>query len=350
MSTQPSQAPTGEGASPPAPPDLPATRARDLAPDLSPKAAARAAVRVPMRALEVLLPAAADHWEAHTEYVHQVRVSTRRAAAALTVFACCYDAAEVAGTRRMLKRIRRAAGGARDCDVHLDLFRRRLVDAPEDERLAIRHLIDSLELQRIEAQEAIHRVSKKYPAKRVRRARKALAKSLHKPDRIGVDSKKKKKKKKKIRELRDLAAVVVPPAAAEVRRESEVTPRTEAQLHEVRIAVKRLRYACEIFYGSMPGDRQRSVKSQVIPLVDALGAMNDVCNVLIRLRDAGTDIDDPAIARSYKVLIERFEQQNNDACAAASAAIDDVLEHHVFEMLEEGWATSEARGKAKHNG
>lgn len=300
-----------------------------------------------MRALEVLLPAAADHWEAHTEYVHQVRVSTRRAAAALTVFASCYDAAEVATTRKMLKRIRRAAGGARDCDVHLDLFRRRLVDAPEDERPAIRHLIDALELQRIEAQKAINAVVKKYSARRVRRARKALANSVHKPDKLRVDS---KKKKKKIRELRDLAAVVVPPAAAEVRRESKVTPRTEAQLHEVRIAVKRLRYACEIFYGSMPGDRQWSVKSQVIPLVDALGAMNDVCNVLIRLRDVSTDIDDPAIARSYKVLIERFEQQNTNACAAASAAIDDILEHHVFEMLEEGWATSASKGKAKHDG
>src|ERR1700724_2804960 len=54
-----------------------------------------------------------------TEYVHQLRVGTRRAGAALRLFAVCLPEKVHRKARRFLRRIRRAAGAARDWDVFL---------------------------------------------------------------------------------------------------------------------------------------------------------------------------------------------------------------------------------------
>src|SRR5207248_2386197 len=65
------------------------------------------------------LPLAVDKPHEDAEHVHQLRVGTRRAAAALRVFADALPHKLLKGTRRTLRRIRRAAGDARDWDVFL---------------------------------------------------------------------------------------------------------------------------------------------------------------------------------------------------------------------------------------
>ncbi|HEY1785731.1 MAG TPA: CHAD domain-containing protein, partial [Pirellulales bacterium] len=58
--------------------------------------------------------AAADH---QPEDVHQLRVATRRAMAALEIFQTLLPPRRTRKMKKQLKRIRRAAGGARDLDV-----------------------------------------------------------------------------------------------------------------------------------------------------------------------------------------------------------------------------------------
>src|SRR5215831_7032142 len=53
------------------------------------------------------------------EHVHQLRVGTRRAGAALEIFAPCLPEKVYDAARRHLRRLRRAAGAARDWDVFL---------------------------------------------------------------------------------------------------------------------------------------------------------------------------------------------------------------------------------------
>src|SRR5206468_932768 len=60
------------------------------------------------------------------EHVHQLRVGTRRATAALDIFADCLPAKVYKTARKQLRRIRRAAGAARDWDV----FRMTVQDRP----------------------------------------------------------------------------------------------------------------------------------------------------------------------------------------------------------------------------
>lgn len=64
-------------------------------------------------------PLAACHAEADVEYVHQLRVATRRAGTALRLFHDLVPSELARRVRRRLKQIRRAAGPARELDVML---------------------------------------------------------------------------------------------------------------------------------------------------------------------------------------------------------------------------------------
>ncbi len=66
------------------------------------------------------LPLAAEKADEDVEYVHQLRVSTRRAGAALRVLGDALPRKLFKRAKRSLRTIRRAAGGARDWDVFLE--------------------------------------------------------------------------------------------------------------------------------------------------------------------------------------------------------------------------------------
>jgi hypothetical protein len=76
-----------------------------------------------LSAVERLVPLARKKAHEDDEHVHDLRVAARRAAAAVRIFAPCFGGG-VAKTRRSLKRLRRAASNARECDVQ-----RRILEA-----------------------------------------------------------------------------------------------------------------------------------------------------------------------------------------------------------------------------
>src|SRR5579871_1164918 len=91
----------------------------DLKPDTPLAEAARHVLFVRLQVVRDYLPRAALESDKDIEYVHQLRVGTRRADAALRIFADCLPKKSYRKARRRLKRIRRAAGAARDWDVFL---------------------------------------------------------------------------------------------------------------------------------------------------------------------------------------------------------------------------------------
>ena len=64
------------------------------------------------------------------EDIHQLRVSSRRATAGLDLFADCFPSKILTKAKKKLKKLRRAAGAARDGDVFLHSFRMRTVPPP----------------------------------------------------------------------------------------------------------------------------------------------------------------------------------------------------------------------------
>ena len=90
-----------------------------LTPEMGVAEAATAVLAARFEVVRHFLPLAAEKPYDDPEYVHQLRVGTRRAAAALRVFADCLPRKHLRTLRRRLREIRRAAGDARDWDVFL---------------------------------------------------------------------------------------------------------------------------------------------------------------------------------------------------------------------------------------
>src|SRR4051812_42576378 len=70
------------------------------------------------------LPRAAKGPKSETENVHQLRVATRRAVAALDTFSHLLGKRRLKWMNKQLKKVRRAAGDARDFDVLYDRLSR----------------------------------------------------------------------------------------------------------------------------------------------------------------------------------------------------------------------------------
>src|SRR5262245_13261360 len=90
-----------------------------LTPSTSVMDAAKAVLSMRFAVVRHYLPLAAEKAHEDVEHVHQLRVGTRRAAAALRMFADAFPRKHLKPTRQTLRTIRRAAGDARDWDVFL---------------------------------------------------------------------------------------------------------------------------------------------------------------------------------------------------------------------------------------
>lgn len=90
-----------------------------LAPEMPVEDAARVVFAARFEVVRQYLPLAAARPYEDVEYVHQLRVGTRRAGAALQVFAPCLPRKRLRAAKQSLRGLRRAAGDARDWDVFL---------------------------------------------------------------------------------------------------------------------------------------------------------------------------------------------------------------------------------------
>src|SRR5439155_26358979 len=89
----------------------------DLTVNTPPEEAAQKVLAARLHVVRHFLPLAVDSPDEDIEHVHQLRVGTRRAAAALRIFAECLSEKRTRKLRKRIKQIRRAAGAARDWDV-----------------------------------------------------------------------------------------------------------------------------------------------------------------------------------------------------------------------------------------
>src|SRR5262249_20900183 len=81
--------------------------------------AARRVLAIRLATVHRALPLAIQDARRDIEHVHQLRVATRRARAALDIFIDCLPDGAYRAAKKELRKIRRAAGAARDWDVFL---------------------------------------------------------------------------------------------------------------------------------------------------------------------------------------------------------------------------------------
>jgi CHAD domain-containing protein len=223
-------------------------------------AAARNALRLRLGSVCHFLPLAALAAEEDLEYVHQLRVSTRRAAAALDTFRKLLPRRERKWVQRRLREARRAAGQARD----LDVLEQRLTAACGDNGSSGLHtLVDLVRRDRLAAQPALFRAHKRLHRRKFSRRTRQLSRQARwrrKAEEPGLGAFARAA-------LRESVATAFDPVRSGFSDYDS--------LHRFRIAIKGLRYGMELFAGAFPQDFRREAYRQVAELQQYLGEVND---------------------------------------------------------------------------
>lgn len=193
------------------------------------------------------------------EHVHQLRVATRRSGAALTAFAAFLPRRKRKRLRRMLKRIRNAAGEARDLDVMAGRHKSSRKSVPDEAKDWLWARISDA---RRAARPALDDVYERYGEGRFAlQADRLLARVQW---RGGGDEP----------TFAMLAKDQLGAAAGNFFEIARQRPQTAAGQHELRIAAKRFRYALELFAAVAKG-----LADEVYPVVEEvqqrLGKAND---------------------------------------------------------------------------
>lgn len=222
--------------------------------------AARHVLDERLRAVWHYAKLAANRSEKSTEFVHQLRVATRRAHAVFTSFAEVLPKRKAQRMQKMLCRLRRAAGAVRD----LDVFRARLVNLGEtdgSERLIA--LAEQIAVRRCKAQKPVTRTFKHIKRKGFKKQSRALIKSIRwehaSPEpTFAVTAR---------CALRSTAKAFFSAGQSDL---------TDIEsLHQLRIAGKQLRYAMELFANVLDDTFRNDLYSAFEEVQQKLGEIND---------------------------------------------------------------------------
>lgn len=231
--------------------------------------AATEALRARLRTVAYYLPLAAQKSDRDIEYIHQLRVSTRRAVALLRIFGELLSPEDADWLNRKLKRIRRAAGEARD----LDVLGRRIAQWVEQHPSSARSsLLTRVEQYRDCAQKPVRKVFQKLRDRRFD----------NRCDKIV----------KHVRWRSDSAEPTFAAAAAGCLQ-TVADPFFEAAggdlvdlaaLHRFRITAKHLRYSMEIFAAAFPPEFRNELYPQIEEVQTRLGEIHDHAAAIERFR------------------------------------------------------------------
>lgn len=264
--------------------------------------AARRVLAVRLEVIRDYLPRALREPDKDPEHVHQLRVGTRRAGAALKIFRSCLPSRAYRRARRRLRGLRRAAGAARDWDVFLGELGRWENDNKERRQPGIDFLIGYVLAQRVAAQEHLERAAPRRPFAFDRLLAETAA-AVRKPSESGAPQ-----------ALVDLARPMLAGLLGELEQAAAGDLDDYDHLHRVRILGKRLRYAMEVFADCFPPEFRETIYPAVEEMQEVLGLANDshvAGQRLEALRDRVRSLR-PADFRRFRPVLEgllRFHHQ-----------------------------------------
>jgi CHAD domain-containing protein len=262
-------------------------------------AVAEAATMVLAARFEVVrhyLPLAAEKPYDDPEYVHQLRVGTRRAAAALLAFDDCLPRKHRRSIKRALRTIRRAASDARDWDVFLLSLEASPALRTASGRAA-RDFLGGYALgERAAAQvRLVKAATEDGPAFMEESAALPALAHASKGDSVPAN-------------FGELAAARFGALLAEFTDVSAANPNDPAALHQLRILGKRVRYSLEIFAGCFPPTFRDAVYPAVEQLQEHLGGIRDATAAVERLMSLRDRVK-KVLPRDWSRLGKGFEAQ-----------------------------------------
>jgi CHAD domain-containing protein len=233
----------------------------DLTADMPLGEAARRALKVRLQVVRDHLPPAVEHAERDTEHVHQLRVGTRRAAAALHLFESRLPEKTAVTARKRLKRIRRAAAAARDWDVFRFETLARRDEATAAQQAGVNYLLGYAAARRDAAQ--VDLVAR--GRKEIRRFDLFAVETLSAVQVLDNDG----------ATFDGLARPVLSQRLHELEESAGGDLKDYVHLHQVRIAGKRLRYAMELFAECFDSSFKDTLYPQIEAMQEILGRAND---------------------------------------------------------------------------
>jgi CHAD domain-containing protein len=241
-----------------------------LTPDTPAVEAARAVLSIRLEAVRDRLWPAAEAAEEDVEHVHQLRVATRRAGAAVRIFGDLLPKRRSREAKDVLRAVRRAAGEARDWDVFLDLVADS--EALQSAEPAADLLTGYALGERAAAQVILRGVAETQVAE-LQSVAEAVPGLVRLPEDHWVPT-----------SLGGLALGQMGALFAEFAAEVEAGPRTPGQLHQLRITGKRVRYAMEVFAGCFGPPFKEHLYPAVERVQSVLGSVQDGSVAIDRLK------------------------------------------------------------------
>ncbi len=211
------------------------------------------------------LPRAADRAGENSDHVHRLRVASRRLAAVLDVLAEGFPEAPRQDLLAIVGKIRRTCGEARDLDVRRIFLEGLLKQASVEDAGVVELLCEKIVCRRVRAQKDVRRRLAKLET-RFHEASAALMASLHTVHQeVSVDfgsfgQTGRRILAKELSALWDLAD-----------RDLE----SAATLHQLRIAVKHLRYGFEVFVPALDSALHDDFYPQLEEIQKLLGEVHD---------------------------------------------------------------------------
>lgn len=242
-----------------------------LTPEMPVADAARVVLAARFGVVAHYLPLAAERPHEDIEYVHQLRVGTRRAGAALRIFADDLPKKPRKAARRRLRTVRQAAGAARDWDVFLS----GLGDVAASKLAGGKPAIDFLRgyglFERVAVQSHLVEAAAE-TGRWFADAAQDLADQVKGPG--GEEN-----------SFGDLAGRHLHDHFVEFTAAVAADPAEPTALHEVRIAAKRLRYEMEIFAACAAPPLREQLYPAVEALQELLGGTQDAAVAVERLEN-----------------------------------------------------------------
>lgn len=231
----------------------------ELTPQTPLDAAARRVLSLRLEGVRDSLELALRQPEEDLEHVHRLRVSTRRASAAVTSFRDCLPRKAYVEVRQTIKSIRSAAGDARDWDVIMERLAGQFKAFDSEACNGLDFLNGFAIAQRVPAQHALMQVCPQFPFDFEQLMGETIAAVRSKQD----------------LSLQEHGRGILANQFAEISVEG-IHQHTDADfLHDLRLAGKSVRYTIELFAGCFNPALRETVYPEIMNLQDVLGGIND---------------------------------------------------------------------------
>jgi CHAD domain-containing protein len=271
-----------------------------ISPNQSACAVAAGVLDARLKAVCQSLPLAAERSNEDVEYVHQLRISVRRAVEALRVFSRLIEEGEANAVRDRLRRIRLAADEARNWDVMAGRFSHG-GDIPAK-------IVEQIQARRREVQGPIVAIYQEIMAGAFEAKIESLVREVA-SHRQG-DGK---------RRFGRQAPQYLAPVVKKFFHAAESDLTSDESLHGLRIRTKKLRYTMEIVAVAFDPAFRKNLYPKVTLFQDLLGAVNDHATTRMLFGDWRLKSEDAEQKAFLEGLLLAEERATEDLRAAFQA-------------------------------